>query len=240
MKTNILAIGVHPDDVELSCCGTVLRHIDLGYTVGLIDLTKGELGTRGNAKIRRKEALASAKIMGAAFRDNLDIGDGFFELNKTNKLKLVKAIRRYQPDIVFANALTDRHPDHGRAAKLISDACFLAGLQKVETKFKGKKQDRWRPKAIYHYIQDHTLHPDLVVDTTDYMDKKIECILAFKTQFYDPSGKQKGLETPISSKDFLESVKAKNRVHGRYINATFGEGFNVERPIGVGDLMRVI
>ena len=236
MKVNILAIGVHPDDVELGCVGTLLKHIDLGYSVGLLDLTRGEMGTRGNAKTRKKEGLASAKIMGASFRKTLNLGDGFFELNKANKKKIIKVIRSCQPSIVFANALQDRHPDHGRAAQLITDACFLAGLSKVETTENGKKQKPWRPKVVYHYIQDHTLHPDLIVDITPYLEKKLECILAFKTQFYDPKAKVKGPQTPISGKDFFESVKATNRVHGRYINATFGEGFNVVRPIGVKNL----
>ncbi len=237
MKVNILAIGVHPDDVELSCCGTLLRHIDLGYTVGLLDLTQGEMGTRGTAKTRKKEGLASAKIMGASFRKTLNIGDGFFDFSKKNKKKIIKVIRSCQPDIVLANALSDRHPDHGRAAKLITDACFLSGLRKVETKKDGEKQKAWRPKVVYHYIQDHTLHPDLVVDITPYLEKKLECILAYKTQFFDPKGKTKGPQTPISGEDFFESIKAKNRIHGRYINAKFGEGFNVVRPVGVSDLL---
>lgn len=236
MKVNVLAIGVHPDDVELSCSGTLLRHIDLGYSIGLLDLTRGEMGTRGTAKTRKKEGLASAKIMGASFRRTLNLGDGFFNLGKKNKKKVIKVIRDCQPDIVLANALSDRHPDHGRAAQLITDACFLAGLSKVETKQDGKKQNPWRPKVIYHYIQDHTLHPDLVVDITPYMDKKLECILAYKTQFFDPGAKVKGPQTPISSEDFFESIKAKNRIHGRYISAKFGEGFNVVRPVGVNDL----
>jgi len=239
MKVNILAIGAHPDDVELSCVGTLLRHIDMGYKVGLLDLTRGEMGTRGTHKTRKKEGLASAKIMGAAFRKTLNLGDGFFELNKKNKKQIVKVIRKCQPDIVFANALSDRHPDHGRAAKLVNDACFLAGLRKVVTQHKGEIQKVWRPNAIYHYIQDHTLHPDFVVDITEYMEKKIECILAYKTQFHNPKIKARGPQTPISSPDFLETIKAKNRIHGRYINATFAEGFNVVRPIGINDLIAV-
>jgi len=240
MKVNILAIGAHPDDVELSCVGTLLRHIELGYTVGVLDLTRGEMGTRGTHKTRKKEGLASAKLMGAAFRKTLNLGDGFFELNKKNKKEVVKVIRACQPDIVFANALSDRHPDHGRGAKLVNDACFLAGLRKVVTKHKGEVQEIWRPKVIYHYIQDHTLHPDLVVDITDYMEQKIACILSYKTQFYNPKKKMSGPQTPISSADFLETIKAKNRIHGRYINATFGEGFNVVRPVGVGDMMELV
>ena len=239
MKVDILAIGVHPDDVELSCCGTLLRHIDLGYSVGLLDLTRGEMGTRGTAKTRKREGLAAAKIMGARFRKTLNLGDGFFTLSKKNKKKIIKVLRDCQPDIVLANALNDRHPDHGRAAQLITDACFLSGLSKVNTKKAGKEQLPWRPKIIYHYIQDHTLHPDLVVDITPYLNKKLECILAYKTQFFDPKAKIKGPQTPISGEDFFESIKAKNRVHGRYINATYGEGFNVVRPIGIGDLFKL-
>ena len=235
MKLDILAIGVHPDDVELSCSGTLLKAIDQGKKVGLLDLTRGELGTRGNAKIRKEEAESAAKMMGALVRENAKMADGFFKHSKKNILKIVRVILKYQPEIILANALDDRHPDHGRASKLTSDACFVAGLAKVET-FDNEDvvQERWRPKAVYHYIQDYHLEPDFVVDITPYIDKKMELIMAFKSQFYDPNSKE--LDSPISSLNFMESIKAKNRVFGRPIGVDFGEGFNVERTIGVKDL----
>ena len=239
MKLDILAIGVHPDDVELSCSGTLLKAIDQGKTVGLLDLTRGELGTRGNAKIRQQEANTAAKLMGALVRENTKMDDGFFRHSRKNIMKIVRVIRRYQPEIILANALEDRHPDHGRASKLISDACFIAGLAKVESVDKeGELQDRWRPKVVYHYIQDHHLNPDFVVDITPYIDKKMELIMAFKSQFYDPDSNEP--DSPISSINFMESIKAKNRVFGRPIGADFGEGFNVERTPGVNDLFDLI
>ena len=235
MKLDILAIGVHPDDVELSCSGTLLKAIDQGKKVGLLDLTRGELGTRGNAEIRKQEAEAAAKMMGALVRENTKMADGFFKYSQKNILKIVRVIRKYQPEIILANALEDRHPDHGRASKLTSDACFVAGLAKVETvDNEGNVQKRWRPKAVYHYIQDYHLKPDFVIDITPYIEKKMELIMAFKSQFYDPNSKE--LDSPISSVNFMESIKAKNRVFGRPIGVDFGEGFNVERTIGVKDL----
>jgi N-acetylglucosamine malate deacetylase 1 len=231
MKIDILAVGVHPDDVELSCVGTLLRQIDLGYKVGLLDLTLGELGTRGSAEIRTQEAMASAKIMGALVREQLDIEDGFFIHNQANLLKIIRIIRKYQPEIVFANALEDRHPDHGRAAKLIADACFLSGLIKIETVEKGEIQQAWRPKNVYHYIQDRALKPDFAVDISDYVEKKFECIMAFKSQFFNPLSNEPA--TPISSTSFLDAIKGKDSVYGRYIGCNYAEGFNVSRVIGV-------
>ena len=235
MKLDILAIGAHPDDVELSCSGTLLRHIAQGKTVGLVDLTRGELGTRGTAEIRDAEAAEAAKLMGAAIRINLQMADGFFEHSPENLKSIAQVVRSYQPDIVLANALSDRHPDHGRAAKLISDACFIAGLIKVPTYDEtGQPQDRWRPKAVYHYIQDHNLVPDFVVDITNYIDRKIELIMAFKSQFYDPESTEP--DSPISSLEFIEFLKAKARTYGRPAGFEFAEGFNVARTIGVKDL----
>jgi bacillithiol biosynthesis deacetylase BshB1 len=235
MKVDVLAIGAHPDDVELSCSGTVIKMINQGKSVGLVDLTRGELGTRGNAELRTIEANNAAKSMGASFRENLDMRDGFFEHVDKNLRKIAKMIRKYQPDIVLANAVSDRHPDHGRAAKLVSDACFIAGLIKVEIlDDNGQPYDRWRPNAIYHYIQDYHLDPDIVVDITDYIDAKMEAILCFKSQFYDPNSDQP--ESPISTQNFFESIKAKNRVFGRPLNYDFAEGFTVERTIGVKSL----
>ena len=235
MKLDILAIGVHPDDVELSCSGTLLKHIDDGKKIGLLDLTMGELGTRGSAKIRLEEAKESARLMGALVRDNLGMADGFFENSRENQLKIIQIIRKYQPEIILANALDDRHPDHGRSAKLVHDACFLSGLVKIPTKDDaGMLQDRWRPKAVYHYIQDVQLKADFVVDITPYIEKKRELILAFKSQFYNPKSKEP--ISPISSKAFLDVVFSKNRVFGRPIGVDFAEGFNVPRTLGVNSL----
>ena len=234
MKLDILAIGVHPDDVELSCAGTLLRQIDLGYKVGLLDLTLGELGTRGSAEIRTQEAMVSAQIMGVLVREQLDIEDGFFTHTQANLIKIISIIRKYQPEIVFANALEDRHPDHGRAAKLIADACFLSGLIKIETYDNDEIQAAWRPKNVYHYIQDRALKPDFAVDISNYMEKKFACIMAFKSQFFDPLSIEP--VSPISSQSFLDSIKGKDSVYGRYIGCNYAEGFNVSRVIGVKDI----
>lgn len=243
MKIDILGIGVHPDDVELSCCGTILKHIAMGKTVGLLDLTRGELGSRGSAEIRDKEAADSAKIMGVAFRENLRMADGFFVHNQENLLKIIQVIRKYQPEIILANSLDDRHPDHGRAAKLCADACFYSGLKRIETlDDSGNPQEEWRPKAIYHYIQDKRLTPDFVVDITGFMDKKLACMQAFSSQFFNP--KVKGYEaepqTPISGEQFLEYIRAAGRVFGRPLSVEFAEGFNVGRTMGVNNLFDLI
>ena len=238
MKVDILAIGVHPDDIELSCSGTLLKHISLGYSVGLCDLTQGELGTRGSAQLRLVEAENSRKIIGALFRDNLGMEDGFFTHNEDNIKKIATVIRKYQPEVVFANAFEDRHPDHGRASKLISDACFYAGLVKIALIDKqGIPLDPWRPRAVYHYIQDRNLEPDFVVDITPFIDQKFEAIFAFSSQFYSTS--EEGPSTPISSKEFIDFMKAKNRCFGRDINAEFAEGFSVERTIGVENIFDI-
>ncbi len=241
MKLDILAIGVHPDDVELSCSGTLLKHIDLGYKVGLLDLTRGELGTRGSAETRDVEAEDARQILGALVRENVGMSDGFFTHNEENLRKIIRVIRQYQPEIIFLNAVDDRHPDHGRASKLCSDACFLAGLRKVKTvDNQGLEQDSWRPKQVYHYIQDRSLKADFVIDITAYMDKKIESVLAYKTQFFQENEKDNEPQTPISGKHFLEALKAKDRVYGRLINAEFGEAFTAERPLGVKNVFELI
>lgn len=234
MKIDILAIGVHPDDVELSCSGTLMKHIRAGKKIGILDLTKGELGTRGNASLRAKEATAAAKILGVAFRDNLGVKDGFFQNDAAHQLKLIQKIRLYQPEIILCNAVSDRHPDHGRAAQLVSEACFYAGLIKVKTKHKGKEQLPHRPKAVYHYIQDRFIKPDFVVDVTPFIDKKMEAILAFSSQFYNPKSKEP--VTPISTSDFIDFVKARMMNFGRDINVKYAEGFTVERTIGVNNI----
>lgn len=234
LKLDILAIGVHPDDVELGCSGTILKHIAQGKRVGVLDLTKGELGSRGSAELRIVEANNSAKILGLSARENLGYADGFFSNDKEHQLGIIKMIRKYQPDIVLANAPKDRHPDHGRASQLISEACFYSGLLKIETELEGQKQIHWRPKAVYHYIQDRYIKPDFVVDITAFIDKKMEAIMAFSSQFYDPNSTAP--KTPISGEEFLNSVKARMIGFGRDIGADYAEGFTVERVIGVDDL----
>ena len=218
MKIDILAIGVHPDDVELSCAGTLLRHRAAGYTFGLLDLTRGELGTRGTAEIRDREAADAAESMGAKFRINLEMQDGLFRNTVENQRKIIEVVREYQPDIVLANALDDRHPDHGRAAKLIAEACFYAGLVKIETKNKdGETHDRWRPRAVYHYIQDRNLTPDFVVDITDHFEDKMKAIACYRSQFNDQEDNEysKELSTPISGSDFMQFLRAKAQNLGR-------------------------
>lgn len=239
MKVDILAIGVHPDDVELSCSGTLLRHLAMGKTVGLLDLTRGELGTRGTAEIRDQEAAQAARMMGAAFRKNLRMADGFFAYTRENVLRIIEVIREHQPEIVLANALSDRHPDHGRAAKLTSDACFYSGLVKIETRNEqGELHERWRPKALYHYIQDHNLEPDFVVDITPYIDRKMELVMAFRSQFYNPDDPEfeKELSSPISGKQFKDFLRAKAQSYGREAGFDYAEGFNVARVPGVNNL----
>jgi len=234
-KIDILAIGIHPDDVELSASGTLLRHANQGKKFGILDLSQGELGTRGSAAIRAAEAAESARILGGSFRETLDIPDGFFEHKPENWLKIVRVLRASRPEIVLCNAPDDRHPDHGRAAKMTLDACFYAGLDKIETfDNAGLKQEKWRPKAVYHYIQDKQLYPDFVVDVTPFFPKKMEAILAFRSQFYDPTGVAPN--TPISGKDFLDFMEAKGRVFGRPIGVQFAEGFIFSRTPGIGDL----
>ncbi len=238
MKLDILAIGVHPDDIELSCSGTLLKHIDLGYSAGILDLTKGQLGTRGTPELRLEEAARSAKILGVSVRENLGMEDGFFVNDFNHQKPIIEIIRKYRPEIVLANAISDRHPDHGKAAKLIADACFYSGLRKIETSVNGKRQDTWRPKAVYHYIQDYYLSPDFVVDITPYFSRKKEAILAFSSQFYNPENTTEP-ETPISSKDFFDFVEARARNFGRIIHATYGEGFTTNRAVGIDDLLRI-
>ena len=234
MKLDILAIGVHPDDVELSCSGTILKHIALGKKIGIVDLTSGELGTRGSGEVRLKEAADAAKILGVDVRDNLGMADGFFRNNKEHQLEVIKKIREYEPEIILCNAVSDRHPDHARAAQLISEACFYSGLRRIESTKNGVSQACWRPKAVYHYIQDRQLKPDFVIDVTYFVDKKMEAIRAFKSQFYNPDSKEP--ESPISVKNFLEVVSSKMSVFGRDVGFTYAEGFTVERTIGVNNL----
>ena len=239
MHVDILAIGVHPDDVELSAAGTLLRHVDLGYSIGLLDLTRGELGSRGSAEIRTEEGNRAAIRLKARFRENLDLPDGFMQYSPENIRKIIRVLRRCTPRIVLANALGDRHPDHGRAAKLISDACYYSGLIKIETTGdSGEAQDQHRPDHVYHYIQDRHRTPDFVVDISDYMDKKMEVIRSFESQFDDhKAGRYAGeVKTPISGADFMEHIISRARGFGREAGFKFGEGFEVARRPGVVDL----
>jgi N-acetylglucosamine malate deacetylase 1 len=237
MKLDILAIGAHPDDIELGCSGTILTEIRNGKKVGLADLTQGELGTRGSAEIRAQEAAEAARILGVSVRVNLQLPDGFFENNPANQLKLIQVIRKYQPEIVLANALEDRHPDHGRAARLIADAAFFSGLRKIETRDEhGNPQESWRPKYVFHYIQDRYLEPSFVVDISDVFEERMKAIAAYTTQFYNNSNKMADDDTPqsyISTPEFLESVIARARMMGKRIGVKFGEGFVTEKRIGI-------
>jgi len=232
-KLDILVFAAHPDDVELACSGTVLKHISLGYKVGIVDLTRGELGTRGSAEIRAEETKVASSILGIHSRENLGFRDGFFEIDEAHLLKVVEVIRKYQPELILANAASDRHPDHKRAGDLVSRANFLSGLVKIET----ANQTAWRAKVVYRYIQDNYIEPDFVVDISGFEAKKLEAIKAFKSQFYDPNSTEP--KTPISREDFLDFILARAKQLGRPINAEYGEGFTVERYVGVDDLFEL-
>ena len=232
IKLDILVFGAHPDDVELGCGGTVIKEVQSGNKVGIIDLTRGELGTRGSAESRNKEAKIATEIMGVAVRENMNFKDGFFKDDEDHKLALIKKIRHFQPEIVITNALSDRHPDHPRGSQITLDACFLAGLEKVET---GQKV--WRPKAIYHYIQFNTLTPDIVVDISSQMDLKIEAVKAYKTQFYNANSRES--ETIISSKEFLESVSYRAKDLGRQSSCEYAEGFIAHQLPKISSLLDI-
>lgn len=235
MKLDILAIGAHPDDVELGCSGVIAKETAKGKKVGIVDLTRGELGTRGSAEIRDEEAKASASILNVAFRENMGFADGFFVNDKAHQLQLIKVIRKYRPEIVLCNAIDDRHIDHPKGSNLVSNACFLSGLLKIETiNDKGEAQQPWRPKQVYHYIQWKNIEPDFVVDITGYMDTKMKAVLAYKTQFYDSASKAP--ETPISSQNFTDSVIYRARDLGRLIGVEHAEGFTAERYVAVNSL----
>lgn len=234
MKLDILAIGVHPDDVELGCSGAIINEIKNGKKVGVLDLTQGELGSRGSVEIRYEEAAKAAMIMGIHVRENLKMRDGFFVNDEAHQLMLIAAIRKYQPEIVLANSLDDRHPDHGRAGKMIADSCFLAGLIKVETNDEnGKLQEAWRPKYVFHYIQDKYCEPDFIVDITNVFEQRMTAVKAYTTQFYNPENENDGPQTYISTSDFLESIIARARMMGKKIGVKYAEGFNSEKRIGV-------
>ena len=231
MKVDILAFGAHPDDVELGCGGTIAKMISEGKTVALVDLTRGELGTRGTDETRKEEAANAAKILGISARENLEMKDGFLQNSEEYQMRIVKMIRKYQPDIVLANAIDDRHPDHAKGAKLVSDACFLSGLKKVETELNGTNQEVWRPKHIFHFIQWKEIEPDFVIDISDFIDKKIDSCMAYKTQFYDPNSSEP--MTPIATKDFLESLTYRAQNLGRLSGCDYAEGFTTEKMIAL-------
>jgi len=238
MKLDILAFGVHPDDVELGCAGTIMAAIDQGKKVGIIDLTRGELGTRGTPTTRTQEAAAAAKIMGVQVRENLDMADGFFVNDEAHQRKIIALIRKYQPDVILANAPEDRHPDHGRSAKLVSDAAFLSGLRKVETIYEGITQTAWRPAYTFHYIQDRFIQPSFVIDITSYMERKMEAVLAYGTQFTNADTTEP--QTYISSPQFLETVKARALMLGKRIGVGYAEGYITEKIIGFSNFDAII
>lgn len=242
MQVDILAIGVHPDDIELGCAGTLLAHRQMGYSIGLLDLTRGELGSRGSAEIRTHEAYAAAKVLGAKFRENADMADGFFQHSPENLRKIIRVIRSAKPKIVLANALQDRHPDHGRAAKLIADACYLSGLLKIETTdLQGQAQEKWRPEAVYHYSQDRSQKPDFIVDISDFFDEKMRAILCYSSQFHLATNDQyqDQPQTPISGKDFLDHQRHKAAVFGREAGLSLAEAFNTQRVIAVKSIFNL-
>ncbi|MEP7257977.1 MAG: bacillithiol biosynthesis deacetylase BshB1 [Flavitalea sp.] len=237
MKLDILAIGVHPDDVELGCAGTILTEIKNGKKAGIVDLTQGELGTRGTAETRHAEAAEAARSLGVSARENLKMRDGFFKNDEEHQLILIRAIRKYQPEIILANIKDDRHPDHGRAGQLIADACFLSGLVKIKTTDEGREQDRWRPKYVLHYLQDWYHEPDLLIDISGVFEQKMRSIEAYSTQFHVKGAKQEdGLKTYISTPDFLESVIARSRMFGKRIGVKYAEGFVSDKTIGIRSL----
>ena len=233
IKLDILVFAAHPDDAELSCSGTIISHVKKGLKVGIVDLTLGELGTRGTIDTRKSEAANASKILGLSVRENLEIPDGFIDNSKAYLIKIISAIRKYKPEIIICNAITDRHPDHGSAAELVVRAIFLSGLVKIET-----GQEVWRPKNTYHYIQDRYINPDFIVDVSAYWPEKMQCIRAFETQFYNPNSKEP--MTYISNPDFMLAIEARGLEFGHAIGVKYGEGFTIERKIGVSNLTDLI
>lgn len=234
MKLDILFFGAHPDDVELGCGATIAKEVSLGKKVGIVDLTRGELGTRGTAEIRDEEAKNAAAVLGVEMRENLKMRDGFFINDEAHQMQVIKMIRKYRPEIVICNAVDDRHIDHGKGSKLVSDACFLSGLIKIETEIDGIAQAAWRPKLVYHYIQWKDLKPDFVVDVSGFMDKKVASLMEYKSQFYDPNSNEPS--TPIATKNFKDSILYRAQDLGRLINSEYAEGFTVERYLAVNSL----
>lgn len=238
MKLDILALAAHPDDVELSCAGTLIKAIQSGKKAGIVDFTKGELGTRGTPEIRMDEANASAEIMGLSARENLGFRDGFFKNDEAHQLEVIKMIRKYRPEIVLANAVSDRHSDHGRASELSREACFMSGLAMIKTEIDGVEQQAWRPKTVYHYIQSIPHEPDIIVDVSSAWETKIAAVKAFKSQFYDPDSNEP--ETYISSPEFWQMIESRGIHYGHEIGVKYGEGFTVERRVGVQTIFDLI
>lgn len=237
-KLDVLVIAAHPDDAELACSGTIMSHIEAGKKVGIVDLTQGELGTRGTPEIRASEADAAAKIMGISARENMKFRDGFFQNDEAHQRELIKKIRKYQPDIVLGNAIYDRHPDHGRAADLIRQACFLSGLRMIETMEEGEQQQAWRPKALYHYIQSQYIEPDFVVDVSHVWERKIKAIKAYQSQFFNPNSKEP--ETYISRPQFMQMIEGRGVEYGNAIGVPYGEGFTKNRMLGLSNLFDLL
>jgi bacillithiol biosynthesis deacetylase BshB1 len=241
MKLDILAIGVHPDDVELGCAGTLLKEIQRGKKAGIVDLTQGELGTRGTVETRYTEAADAARILGVSVRENLKMRDGFFKNDEDHQLLLIKTIRKYRPEIILGNVLTDRHPDHGRAGNLISDACFLSGLAKIETiDDEGVPQEKWRPRYFLQYMQDWYHEPDLLIDVSDVVDTKMKSIDAYITQFHTTESETGGPQTYISTPDFKESLLARMRMMGKRIGVKYAEAYITQKHIGLNNLEGLI
>ena len=239
MKLDVLAFGAHPDDIELSCSGLLLVEKSQGKKIGVVDLTEGELGSRGDVDTRYQEAKEASDILGLDIRENLKLQDGFFKNDQENQLKVIALIRKYRPEIVLCNATSDRHPDHGKAAQLVSDACFLAGLIKVETKDNNTIQEPWRPKYVFHYTQDRYIEPDFLIDISDVFEKKLASIKAYKTQFHNPG--IPGPETYISTPEFLDQhVVSGNKINGKKIGVAFAEGYTSTKKIGLGSLDALI
>ena len=238
MKLDILVFAVHPDDAELGCSGTILKHIATGKKVGIVDLTRGELGTRGTAETRDVEAAESAKILGLHVRENLNFRDGFFKNDEVHQMEVIRMIRKYQPEIILCNALHDRHPDHGRAGDLVNDAVFLSGLVKIPTAMEGNPQSAWRPRLLLQYIQDRYITPDIIVDITPFIQTKVLAIQAFKTQFFNPDSDEP--DTYISSPEFLESVMGRSREFGKSVDGEFGEGFTCRKLLGIDNIFNLL
>ncbi len=238
MKVDFLAIGAHPDDVELGCGGTIAKLVSEGKSVAIVDLTQGELGTRGSAETRAQEAKKAGEILGVTARENLKLKDGFLVNSEEYQMEIVKMIRKYQPDVVLANAIDDRHPDHAKGAKLASDACFLAGLRRIETTLDGDVQNAWRPKHVFHYIQWKEVEPDFVIDISDFLTKKIDSCMAYSSQFYDPTSNEP--ETPISNRDFFESLTYRAQNLGRLSGVAYAEGFTYERLIALKNFEGIV
>ena len=239
MKLDILVLAAHPDDAELSCSGTILKHLAMGKKVGIADFTRGELGTRGSAELRDQEAADSARILGLSARENLRMRDGFFANDEAHQMQLIRVIRKYQPEIILCNALDDRHPDHAKGSELAVTSSFLAGLSKIATELDGQPQSAWRPRLVLQYIQDNYIRPDIIVDVTDHWDTKMESIYAFRSQFHNP-GYDEPEQTYISTPEFLKVIEARARELGKAIGATYGEGFTSKKLLGVDDLFHLL